>query len=263
MPRDRPKRIHASDRLEKSSGRGREKLEHEATVLRPNGPTIRKKSAPSKLPSPADVAAQQTAGRAWFETEFPVSRETMARLDIYVRLLTEWQTRINLVAPSTLGDVWRRHIADAMSVEQDLPVFEQAIDLGSGAGFPALVIAACRPESAVDMVESTNKKAAFLAAAQREMGVRGRVHVKRIESAGEFLARADIVTARALAPLNDLLAMVAPHVSRETRCFFPKGRSHEQEIADAAANWRFTMVIHVSKVETDSVLLEVADITAR
>ncbi|MCE7030398.1 16S rRNA (guanine(527)-N(7))-methyltransferase RsmG [Jiella avicenniae] len=187
----------------------------------------------------------------------------MERLDVYVAMLTDWQTRMNLVAPSTLGDVWRRHVADSLSLERLLPEFARSVDLGSGGGLPALVIAACRPDRAVDMVESSRKKAAFLAAACAEMGVTGSVHPIRIETAGAVLGRAEVVTARALASLDDLLAMVAPHISRETPCFFQKGRSHEQEIAAATANWKFTMVIHESQVEADSVILEVAGITRR
>ncbi|ORE92046.1 16S rRNA (guanine(527)-N(7))-methyltransferase RsmG [Aurantimonas sp. 22II-16-19i] len=264
MRRDKPKRIHPSDRQHvRSKGEDGNWGEHESTVLRPKRPNGPKKPAKAAPPSAADIAAQQAAGRAWFVEAFPVSRETMARLDGYVRLLTEWQARINLVAPSTLGDVWRRHVADAMGLDALLPDFGQAVDLGSGAGFPALVVAACRPSGAMDMVESSHKKAAFLATVLRELGLKGRAHPVRIEAAGDVLARADVITARALAPLDDLLAMVAPHVSRETRCFFPKGRSHEQEIAAAAANWQFTMVIHDSKVEADSVVLEVAGIEPR
>ncbi|NDW06217.1 16S rRNA (guanine(527)-N(7))-methyltransferase RsmG [Jiella pacifica] len=220
----------------------------------------------ARPPKPLDlenIALQQAAGRAWLIDHYAVSRETLARLDAYVAMLTDWQTRMNLVAPSTLGDVWRRHVADSLSLERLLPEFSQAVDLGSGGGLPALVIAACRPESAVDMVESSRKKAAFLAAARTEMGVMGTVHPVRIETAGQVLGRAEVVTARALASLDDLLAMVAPHISRETRCFFQKGRSHEQEIAAATANWRFTMIIHESQVEADSVILEVAAIARR
>ena len=211
----------------------------------------------------AAIAAQQAAGRAWLLDHFAVSRETMARLDVFVAQLTDWQTRMNLVAPSTLGDVWRRHIADSLSLERLLPEFSQAVDLGSGGGLPALVVAACRPGRPVDMVESSQKKAGFLASARAEMGVTGTVHPVRIEAAGAVLGRAEIVTARALAPLDDLLTLVAPHISRETRCFFQKGRSHEQEITAAAANWKFTMVIHGSQVEADSVILEVAEIAPR
>ncbi len=222
--------------------------------------------APDRPPKPLDlagIASQQSEGRAWFVENHPVSRETLERLDIFVGLLTEWQSRMNLVAPSTLGDVWRRHIADSLSLGRLLPSFSQAVDLGSGGGLPALVVGACRPECAVDLVESSQKKARFLAAAQAQMGLKGAVHPIRIETAGAALSRAEIVTARALAPLDALLAMVAPHISRETRCFFQKGRSHEQEIAAATANWKFTMVIHGSQVEADSVILEVADIAPR
>lgn len=227
--------------------------------------------SPSVAPAPrrpkpldlADIAVQQAAGRAWFAETFAVSRETMARLDTFVAMLTDWQTRMNLVSPATLGDVWRRHIGDSLSLERLLPAFSQAVDLGSGGGLPGLIIAAYRPGCAVDLVESSQKKAAFLSAAQAEMGLAGAVHPVRIEAAGGVLGKAEVVTARALAPLDDLLAMVAPHISRETRCFFQKGRSHEQEIAAAAANWKFTMVIHESQVEADSVILEVAEIKAR
>ena len=145
MRRDKPKRIHASDR-QHLRGKGDDKAwgEHESTVLRPDRPHAAKKPAKAPLPSAAELAADQAAGRAWFERSFDVSRETMQRLDIFVQLLTEWQQRINLIAPSTLGDVWKRHVADAMSLEKHLPPFEQSVDLGSGAGIPALVVAACR-----------------------------------------------------------------------------------------------------------------------
>lgn len=261
MPRDRPRRTHPADR--RGLRGDREGFFAEGAVLRPKPHAAAKKPVKAKRPSSGDVAAQQSSGRAWFADHFAVSRETMERLDIYVRLLTEWQARVNLVAPSTIGDVWRRHIADAMGLEKLLPAFSRGVDLGSGGGLPALVVAACRPESSVDMVESSHKKAAFLAAAQREMGLKGRAHPVRIETAGPVIGSAEVITARALAPLDDLLAMVAPHVSREIRCFFPKGRSHEQEIAAAAAKWRFTMLVHVSEVEADSVILEITDIAPR
>ena len=99
-------------------------------------------------PRPQDVARAQEAGRAEFVRRFRVSRETMERLDRYVALLTAWQDRINLVAPSTIGDVWMRHIADSIVLDRVLPPFTKSVDLGSGAGLPGLVIAACRPESA-------------------------------------------------------------------------------------------------------------------
>lgn len=255
MRRDRPR-----GRFSRDEGRGRD----EGRTGRFDPRARASQTLPkAKKPSASEIAAAQAEGRQWFIGRFAVSRETQARLDLFVQLLSEWQARINLVAPSTLGGVWHRHIADAISLEHRLPAFSQAVDLGSGGGLPGLVIAACRPEAAVDMVESSGKKAAFLATAQREMGLAGRVHAKRIEEAGAVLRSADIVTARALAPLSNLLGLVAPHISRETRCFFAKGRSHEQEISDAAAHWRFSMIIHESEVEDDSVVLEVSEIVAR
>ncbi|MBO0903282.1 16S rRNA (guanine(527)-N(7))-methyltransferase RsmG [Jiella sonneratiae] len=211
----------------------------------------------------AAIAAQQAEGRAWFVDEFAVSRETLARLDTYVALLTEWQQCMNLVAPSTLGDVWRRHVADSLGLEALLPAAGSIVDLGSGGGLPALVVAACRPETPVEMIESSQKKCAFLAASAAAMRVEARPHPLRIENAGAVVAGAGIVTARALASLDTLLRLVAPRVSRETRCFFQKGRTHEQEIAEAAAHWRFTMIIHASRLEADSVVLEIADIAPR
>ncbi|MEX6506106.1 16S rRNA (guanine(527)-N(7))-methyltransferase RsmG [Jiella sp. M17.18] len=187
----------------------------------------------------------------------------MERLDRYVALLTEWQARTNLVAASTIGDVWTRHVADSLFLARRLPRFDRVVDLGSGGGLPALVIAACRSEATVDMVESNAKKAAFLRAAQREIGARGTVHAARIEDCGPVLAQADLVTARALASLDQLCRLVAPHIRPGTPCFFQKGRGHEQEIAEASAHWRFSMVKHESDLEDGSVVLEISDIAPR
>lgn len=216
-------------------------------------------------PRPAEVAARQAEGHAHFLETHDVSRETLARLDQYVALLTEWQRRINLVAPATIGDVWARHIADSLVLERLLPPFQHCVDLGSGAGLPGLVVAAARAEQGgvVDLVESNAKKAAFLRAVQRGLGLDGTVHAARIEDCGAALVAADLVTARALAPLPELLAMVAPHIRTSARCFFQKGRSHEQEINQAAAHWRFTVVKHESNLEDGSVILDIGDIARR
>nr|WP_255618239.1 16S rRNA (guanine(527)-N(7))-methyltransferase RsmG [Aurantimonas sp. VKM B-3413] len=187
----------------------------------------------------------------------------MERLDRYVALLTAWQDRINLVAPSTIGDVWMRHIADSTVLERLLPSFGRSVDLGSGAGLPGLVIAACRPGASVDLVESNAKKAAFLRTAQREIGAAGTVLAARIEDCSAALEGAEIVTARALASLDELLGLVGPHLSGSARCFFPKGRNHEQEITEAAAHWRFSVVKHESGLDDGSVVLEIGDIAPR
>ncbi len=220
-----------------------------------------KKPVSAPKPKPAVIRELQAAGRARFLETQNVSRETLERLDRFVVLLTEWQARINLIAPATLGEVWERHIVDSLLLERLLPPFERAIDLGSGGGLPGLIVAAVRVGGAtVDLVESNGKKAAFLRTVQRELGLPGTVHAARIEACGASIAEADIVTARALAPLDELCGLVAPHLKPGARCFFQKGRSHEQEIAAAAAHWRFTMLKHPSGLADDSVVLELAGI---
>ena len=230
---------------------------------------MRPEPAPKK-PRPKRLSSQEQEAllaedRARVLQQFTVSRETLAYLDRYVALLVTWQSRVNLIAPSTIGEIWTRHVADSLSLERHIPAFQRAVDLGSGAGFPGLVIASMRAESGgtVDLIESNAKKAAFLRTVQRETGLRGTVHAGRIEECGAALAAAEIVTARALAPLETLLTLVAPHIAPSTRCFFAKGRSHEQEINAAAAHWRFSMVKHESALEDGSVVLEIGDIQPR
>ncbi|HEX2020274.1 MAG TPA: 16S rRNA (guanine(527)-N(7))-methyltransferase RsmG [Aurantimonas sp.] len=227
--------------------------------MRPDRPALKR---PRKL-SAQELATARAEDRARVLDQFDVSRETLERLDRYVALLVTWQSRINLIAPSTLGEIWTRHVADSLSLERHLPPFEKAVDLGSGAGLPGLVVAAMRPDASVDLIESNAKKAAFLRTAQRELSLAGTVHAGRIEDCGSALAAAEIVTARALAPLDQLLRLVAPHVAPSARCFFAKGRSHEQEINDAAAHWRFRVVKHESALVDGSVVLEIGDIAPR
>jgi 16S rRNA (guanine527-N7)-methyltransferase len=229
--------------------------------MRPDRPTSKRPRGPSAQ----ELAAAREADRARVLDQFDVSRETVERLDRYVALLVAWQSRINLIAPSTLGEIWTRHVADSLSLERRLPPFDRAVDLGSGAGLPGLVVAAMRADSgaAVDLIESSAKKAAFLRTVQRELSLGGTVHAARIEDCGPALASAEIVTARALAPLDQLLRLVAPHVAPSSRCFFAKGLSHEQEINDAAAHWRFSVVKHESALMDGSVVLEIGDIAPR
>jgi 16S rRNA (guanine527-N7)-methyltransferase len=172
----------------------------------------------------------------------PVSRETEARLDSLAELLQAWQQRMNLVAASTLPALWTRHIADSLQL---LPLATEAktwVDLGSGAGFPGLAIAcalADRPGAAVHLVESSTRKAAFLREAARATSAPAEIHAQRIE---EFVAswkrRADVVTARALAPLPRLLGYAAPLIQRGARGLFLKGQDVEAELTEAAKYWR-------------------------
>ncbi|MER0236542.1 16S rRNA (guanine(527)-N(7))-methyltransferase RsmG [Fulvimarina sp. MAC8] len=204
----------------------------------------------------------QAEDRERFTARFDVSRETLDGLDRYVALLTDWQTRMNLVAPSTLATVWERHIADSLQLEALLPPFETCSDLGSGGGLPGIVIAIMRTDSKVHLVESVGKKATFLRAVADDLGLNTHVHARRIESSGHALRQSEVVTARALASLDKLCGLVSPHISTETRCFFAKGASHEAEIAAARELWSFDLKIHDSQLAEGSVILELAAIQA-
>lgn len=158
-----------------------------------------------------------------------VSRETQDRLTAYVALVEKWQRRVNLVSASTLPDIWSRHIWDSAQLAPLVPEGTRRIlDVGSGAGFPGLVLAAlCDAEC--HLVESDQKKAIFLQTVVRECGIPAVIHTARIESLPSL--GAEIVTARALAPMDRLLDLLADQLSAGTRCLFLKGAQAEQELA--------------------------------
>lgn len=158
-----------------------------------------------------------------------VSRETQDRLTAYVALVEKWQRRVNLVSASTLPDIWSRHIWDSAQLASLVPEGTRRIlDVGSGAGFPGLVLAAlCDAEC--HLVESDQKKAIFLQTVVRECGIPAVIHTARIESLPSL--GAEIVTARALAPMDRLLDLLAVQLSAGTRCLFLKGAQAEQELA--------------------------------
>lgn len=158
-----------------------------------------------------------------------VSRETQDRLAAYVALVEKWQRRVNLVSASTLPDIWSRHIWDSAQLAPLVPEGTRRIlDVGSGAGFPGLVLAAlCDAEC--HLVESDQKKAIFLQTVVRECGIPAVIHTARIESLPSL--GAEIVTARALAPMDRLLDLLADQLSAGTRCLFLKGAQAEQELA--------------------------------
>lgn len=157
-----------------------------------------------------------------------VSRETMDRLSAYVALVEKWQKRVNLVSASTLPDIWMRHIWDSAQLVPLIPSETgRILDVGSGAGFPGLVLAAlCDAEC--HLVESDQKKAIFLQTVIRETGIRATIHNKRAESLPSL--EPDIITARALAPLEKLLDLLAVQLRPGTRCLFLKGEQAEAEL---------------------------------
>jgi 16S rRNA (guanine527-N7)-methyltransferase len=171
----------------------------------------------------------------------PVSRETLDRLDRFVAVLLEWQQRMNLIASSTEPKLWTRHIADSLQLLALAPQARIWVDLGTGAGFPGVVIAcalADMPGALVHLVERSTKKAAFLREAVHATGAPAEVHAVRLEDFVENLAApVDVVTARALAPLAALLAGTYPLLKTGTLGLFPKGQDVDAELTEAAKCW--------------------------
>jgi 16S rRNA (guanine527-N7)-methyltransferase len=171
----------------------------------------------------------------------PVSRETLDRLDRFVAVLLEWQQRMNLIASSTEPNLWTRHIADSLQLLALAPQARIWVDLGSGAGFPGVVLAcalADNPGARVHLVERSTKKAAFLREIVHVTGAPAEVHPVRLEDFVENLAvPVDVVTARALAPLAALLSATYPLLKTGTLGLFPKGQDVDGELTEAAKCW--------------------------
>lgn len=182
------------------------------------------------------------------QTEFKAatrcSDTAIARLDTYAALIAKWQKAINLVAPNTLPELWQRHFLDSAQILDLAPAgTARWLDLGSGGGFPGLVIAALGMAT-VHLVESDQRKSAFLREAARAMGLSGvTVHVKRIEALdAAALHQAmggvpQVISARALAPLKDLIGLAQPLAGPDTVYLFPKGRQAEDELTEARRYW--------------------------
>jgi len=216
--------------------------------------------------SEADVPLATDRERALALT--PVSRETLVRLDRFVDLLLTWQKTTNLIAPSTIPHLWTRHVADSLQVLQIVSDARSWVDLGSGGGFPGMVIACALAEhtgALVHLVESNAKKAAFLREAQRITGAPVAVHAERIERfVGHFRDPLDIVTARALAPLSDLLTLSSPLLTRKgVQGLFLKGRDAEAELRDAGKSWMMDTALIPSRTDPDGRILAVRALRPR
>ncbi len=197
-------------------------------------------------------------------TGVDVSRETRADLERFAALLTKWQGSINLVAPNTLGDLWQRHIEDSLQLLPLLPDRAQAfVDLGSGGGFPGLVLAialkSTRPDARMTLIESDARKGAFLNEAIRATGANARVITGRINDIAP--SGADVVTARALAPLPRLLGFAARHLTSEGTALLQKGGKVHEELAAARADWHFEYALYPSLTSEDGVILQIRELS--
>ena len=186
----------------------------------------------------------------------PISRETEARLDAYVDLLVRWQAKTNLVASSTLPNLWTRHISDSLQLLAIVPDAKVWVDLGSGGGFPGVVLACAMAETSetpatpatmVHLVERNAKKAAFLREALRITGAPGTVHHADIgDSVDSIPGPVDCVTARAVAPLHQLIGFAEPLLQYGAKALFLKGQDVEAELTEATKYWNITPRLHPS-----------------
>ncbi|MDX8446218.1 16S rRNA (guanine(527)-N(7))-methyltransferase RsmG [Mesorhizobium captivum] len=193
----------------------------------------------------------------------PVSRETFERLQAFEQLFLKWNRSINLAAPSTLDDVWRRHIMDSAQLARIAPAAKRWVDLGSGGGFPGLVLGfllAERPGASIDLVESNRKKASFLQSVTGQFSLPARVLARRIDDSYVFVSEPEIVTARALAGLPDLLGLSSPWLTKGARALFHKGRDYRAEVEESAHRWAFDLVEHPSMTDPHGVILELSDL---
>ncbi len=206
------------------------------------------------------AAPPEPFGPEEFAARTGVSRETLARLKAHVGLLEEWNRMHNLVSARSIEDVWRRHVWDSAQLAQYVPATARTLaDLGSGAGFPGLVLAEMfRGRLAVTLFEATRKKAEFLTAAAQRMSLKVDIRNARIETAeaGPF----DVVTARALAPLDTLLGYAQQLAGKGTVCLFLKGQSLVSELTQVRKSWRMKAVQHQSATDPSGVILEVREL---
>lgn len=189
-----------------------------------------------------------------------VSRETLERLQIIVAELDAWRRKTNLIGPAEFGRVWRRHVLDSIQLYPYIPESGHTIDLGSGSGFPALVLAAClqSPTGKLTMAESVGKKCAFLRAAIQAADLPAEVIQGRVEAINPV--QADCVSARAFAALPKLLEYAEPWFDQGAYGVIPKGRRWEEELTDALESWRFAYEA-IPSVSGDGAILIISEVS--
>jgi 16S rRNA (guanine527-N7)-methyltransferase len=197
----------------------------------------------------------------------PTSGQTAERLDRYVALLLEWQAKTNLVAPSTLPNLWTRHVADSLQLLDLAPSARTWVDFGSGGGFPGVVLACAlaeTPGANVHLVERNAKKAAFLREAVRITSAAATVHLAGIGDIVERIgSRADCVTARALAPLHQLVGFAEPFVRDGAKALFLKGQDVEAELTEATKYWKIQPRLHSSRTGGQGWIVELDQVERR
>ncbi len=201
----------------------------------------------------------QSYGSENFIQDTGVSRETLEKLAVYADTLKKWNKKVNLVSRSTIDDLWHRHFLDSAQLFPLFPPDSQTLlDLGSGAGFPGLVLA-IMGQLEVHLVEADRRKSEFLREIVRLTQIRATVHNTRIEALDPFPA--DIVTARALAPLPNLLEWSLPFLHTESTCIFLKGRNVEDELTNIHNIWETKTIRRPSRTDQESTVLCIREVS--
>jgi 16S rRNA (guanine527-N7)-methyltransferase len=197
-----------------------------------------------------------------FAAKTGVSRETLSRLKAYADILSDWNARHNLVAKSTLPELWSRHFWDSAQLAHLIPPTARSLaDLGSGAGFPGLVLGAMMPDLIVTLHEATTKKCAFLQAAAERMGVAVSIQNARLEDLPP--SRFDVVTARALAPLPQLLGYAQKFAGPNSVCLFLKGQNVGAELTEAHKYWNIKASQVPSQTDPSAAIVVVRELGPR
>lgn len=193
--------------------------------------------------------------------ESRVSRETFVLLERYVGLIEKWTQKINLISPGTVSDIWRRHIDDCLQVVELTPDrHANWVDLGSGAGLPGLVAAIClRETTRVTLVESDTRKSTFLLSVISQLGLPARVLTDRIERVVPL--NADVLSARALASLDNLMPFIGRHRNKNGVALLSKGESYADELTSVQKNWNVDVTIHPSRTSPGARILEIGSIS--
>ncbi|MET3589064.1 16S rRNA (guanine527-N7)-methyltransferase [Bartonella silvatica] len=192
-----------------------------------------------------------------------VSRETMDDLLQFENLIIQWNKHINLISDATIPILWKRHILDSAQI---YPLHNNLLhwcDLGSGGGFPAIVIAIFLKEKKtghIDLIESNGKKVAFLRTVIAQLNLPARVYHSRIEDVYQKIEKPEVITARGLASLDALLQLIFPLLEEKTIALLQKGRDYVKEIKNTSANWHFDLLKHKSKIDENSVILEISHV---
>ena len=214
-----------------------------------------------------NLSPVSAADKAAAQALTPVSRETETRLDRYVALLVEWQAKTNLISPTTLPNLWTRHISDSLQLLALAPTAKTWADLGSGGGFPGVVLACAMagiPGATVHLIERNAKKAAFLREALRVTNAPGTIHLADIgDNVDRMVGRVDCVTARALAPLHQLIGFAEPLVGQGAKALFLKGQDVEAELTEATKYWNIRYRLHSSRTGGHGWIVELDQIERR